>query len=123
MNWDDLQPFLALIRKGSFSGAARHLRVEHATVARRIDRLESGLGLRLFDRLPRGWRPMPKALALVERAEAAEAAMFDLRRQAGGGAEGPVSLSVPPQLTVEILMPRLVRFWTGIRASGHPAFG
>ncbi|MFV0385534.1 LysR family transcriptional regulator [Paracoccus sp. (in: a-proteobacteria)] len=110
MNWDDLQPFLALIREGSLSGAARHLRVEHATVARRMDRLELALGLRLFDRLPRGWRPTPEALALVERAEAAEAALFDLRRLAGGGAEGVVRLSAPPLLAAELLAPRLGPF-------------
>lgn len=110
MNWDDLQPFLALIREGSLSGAARHLRVEHATVARRIDRLENALGLHLFDRLPRGWRATPEALALVERAEAAESALFDLRRQASGGTEGAVCLSAPPLLAAEILTPNLGSF-------------
>jgi DNA-binding transcriptional LysR family regulator len=110
MNWDDLQPFLALIREGSLSGAARALRVEHATIARRMDRLESALGLRLFDRLPRGWRPTAEGQALVARAEAVEASLFDLRRQASGGTEGPVRLSVPPLLAAEVLTPRLGPF-------------
>jgi DNA-binding transcriptional LysR family regulator len=120
MNWDDLRPFLALIREGTLSAAARRLRVEHATVARRIDRLESDLGRKLFDRLPRGWRPTPEALALVERAEAAEAALFDLRRQASGGGDGPVCLSAPPLLAAALLAPYLGPFLErhpGIRLS------
>ena len=71
MNSDDLKPFLALIRQGGLSGPARSLRVERATIARRIVRLEAALGLKLFDRLARGWRPTPEASAPVEKAEAA----------------------------------------------------
>ncbi len=110
MNWDDIQPFLALVREGSLSGAARQLRVEHATVARRIDRLEADLGVRLFDRLPRGWRPTEEAKGLFERAQTAEAAMFDLRRQAVGDLSGPVRISAPPLLAAELLTPRLSPF-------------
>lgn len=110
MNWDDIQPFLSLIREGSLSAAARQLRVEHATVARRIDRLEADLGVRLFDRLPRGWRPTAEAMALVERAQVAEAAMFDIRRQAVGDLTGPVRLSAPPLLATELLAPGLSGF-------------
>lgn len=120
MNWDDVRPFLALIREGSLSGAARRLRVEHATVARRMDRLEADLGQRLFDRFPRGWRPTPEAQAMVERAEAAEAAMQALERQGGGRDEGPVLLSAPPLLAAELLTPKLKAFLVdhpGIRLS------
>ncbi|MGL5011377.1 MAG: LysR family transcriptional regulator, partial [Paracoccaceae bacterium] len=110
MNWDDLRPFLALIRQGSLSGAARLLHVEHATVARRIDRLEADLGQRLFDRLPRGWRPTPEGKALIAPAEAAEAALLALGRTAVSGAEGPVVLSAPPLLAADVLAPRLGPF-------------
>ncbi|MCT4579759.1 LysR family transcriptional regulator [Donghicola sp.] len=72
MNWGDLKPFLALFRECSLSGAAWSLRVEHATIARRIDRIEAALGLKLFDRLARGWRPTYEALAPVEKAEVAD---------------------------------------------------
>ena len=57
MSWDDIRYFLAVMRGGSLSAAARALQVQHSTVARRIDALESALGIRLFDRLPRGWPP------------------------------------------------------------------
>ncbi len=52
--WDDIRYFLELAKTGSLSGAARKLRVEHSTVARRVESLELALGIRLFDRLPKG---------------------------------------------------------------------
>lgn len=53
MDWQDLAYFLALVRHGSMSAAAKALKVDHATVSRRIASLESALGLRLTERLPR----------------------------------------------------------------------
>ena len=66
-DWQDLYYFTVLARTQSLSAAARELRVEHATVGRRIDALEKSLGLRLVDRLPRS-RPLTedgRALARV----------------------------------------------------------
>lgn len=53
MNWDDLKPFLALIQEGSLSGAARSLRVEYATIARRINRMGARLDTSSFIVCPR----------------------------------------------------------------------
>jgi DNA-binding transcriptional LysR family regulator len=53
--WDDLQFFLAVARTGQLSTAARQLRTNHATVSRRIDRLEAALSTKLFERNPRGY--------------------------------------------------------------------
>ncbi|MCA1941453.1 MAG: LysR family transcriptional regulator, partial [Caenispirillum bisanense] len=36
LDWDDLRHFTALADAGTLSAAARRLRVEHATVARRV---------------------------------------------------------------------------------------
>ena len=55
MDWDDLRYFAELARTGSLSAASRSLRVDHTTVARRVSALERSLGVKLFDRLPRGW--------------------------------------------------------------------
>ncbi|APZ54941.1 LysR family transcriptional regulator [Salipiger abyssi] len=108
MNWHDLTVFLALMRQGSLSGAARALGVEHATVARRIDRLERALALKLFDRLPRGWRPTAEADALLPEAEAMEEAAQALARRArGADAGGPVRISAPPVFQARILVPLL----------------
>src|ERR1700761_8196219 len=56
LDWEDLRFALALARHGSLSGAARALGVNHATVSRRIDRLQGAIGQLLFDRRKEGYR-------------------------------------------------------------------
>ncbi|WP_279480828.1 LysR family transcriptional regulator [Aureimonas sp. SK2] len=87
-SWDDLQFFLAVARTGQLSAAARLLRTNHVTVSRRLDRLEKDLGVRLFERSPRGYMLTALGERLVERAGAMErdAAVF-----AEAATEGPTS--------------------------------
>ena len=54
-NWDDLRIFLAVARGESLSAAARLLRMDPATVGRRVARLEQGLGHPLFGKSPQGY--------------------------------------------------------------------
>lgn len=54
MDWDHLRVFLAIARQGQILGAARHIGLNHATVARRLDALERDLGTALFERRPSG---------------------------------------------------------------------
>jgi len=109
--WDDVRYFLVLSQAGSLSQAARALGVEHSTVARRVDALERTLGLRLFDRLPRGWILTPEGDTL-----AAQAARLDDEAQAFARAalgasviQGSVRISAPPVLASHLLVPRLAR--------------
>ncbi|MFT5709231.1 MAG: DNA-binding transcriptional LysR family regulator, partial [Oceanospirillaceae bacterium] len=55
LNWDDLKFFLAVSRAGSVRAAAQDLKVNHATVSRRINGFEHALGQRLFERTPQGY--------------------------------------------------------------------
>jgi DNA-binding transcriptional LysR family regulator len=59
MNWDDLRLVLAVAREGTLSGAARHLRVTHSTVFRRLGAIEESLGVRLFERFRDGYSATP----------------------------------------------------------------
>ncbi|MCA1492747.1 LysR family transcriptional regulator [Sinorhizobium alkalisoli] len=70
--WDDLQFFLAVARTGQLSTAARRLRTSHATVSRRIDRLEFSLKVKLFERNPRGYVLTAMGQRFVETAERIE---------------------------------------------------
>lgn len=54
MDWDHFRVFLAVARDGQLSAAARRLGVNHTTVARRLDALETELGAALFERRPTG---------------------------------------------------------------------
>ena len=54
MDWDNVRVFLAVARAGQFVAAAKRLRLDHATVSRRIASLEAALGAKLFDRRTTG---------------------------------------------------------------------
>ncbi|MDC7712220.1 LysR family transcriptional regulator [Vogesella indigofera] len=112
MQWDDVRFFLQLARQGSLSGTARAMGVEHSTVARRIGQLEASLGVRLFDRLPRGWQLTQEGQNLLPQALAVEAGVLALQRTAATqqAVSGQVRLSAPPQLLSEVLLPELAAF-------------
>lgn len=63
LDWQDMRMFLALGRYRSLSSAARALRVNHATVARRIQALEDSLGESLVERRPDGYVLTPAGKA------------------------------------------------------------
>jgi DNA-binding transcriptional LysR family regulator len=109
LNWDDLRYFLAVVDTGSLTGAARKLRVEHTTVARRIEALEQSLGLRLFDRLPRQWQLTAEGENLVPGSRRLEDEALSLQRVAVGVAplSGTVRISAPPVMASHLLVPQL----------------
>lgn len=109
MNWDDIRVFVALVRAGSLSLAGRQLKVEHSTVVRRIDGLEKALGLRLFDRLPRGWQLTAEGEQLFARAEQMDDCAHAFFREAseGAGLSGTVRMSALPAFSAAFLTPRL----------------
>ncbi|SFM33736.1 transcriptional regulator, LysR family [Marinobacter zhejiangensis] len=69
MNWSHLEYFLAVADCGSLSSAAKQLQVNHSTVARRLEKLEQELGIRLFDRLSHGYQLTEHGLALQQHAQ------------------------------------------------------
>lgn len=54
VNWDHLRCFIAVARAGSLTDAAKDLNISAATLGRRIDALESSLGLKVIKRRPSG---------------------------------------------------------------------
>ncbi|MCX8254463.1 MAG: LysR family transcriptional regulator, partial [Beijerinckiaceae bacterium] len=53
-DWSLYRTFLAVLRDGSLSGAARRLGLAQPTVGRQLDALEADLGAPLFVRSQRG---------------------------------------------------------------------
>lgn len=78
----DLQTVLALLRGGTLAAAAERLQVDTSTVFRALQRMESGLGQRLFERSRAGYRPTELAAALAERAERIESELESARSEA-----------------------------------------
>ena len=74
-NWDDLRLFLAVAREQSLSGAGKVLRLDPATLGRRVARLEKVLQAALFVKSPQGYALTEAGAQLMERAEVAERAM------------------------------------------------
>ncbi len=84
LDWDDLRYALAIGSAGSLAGAARTLGVNHTTVLRRLDALESGLGARLFDRKRSGYHPTEAGFALLEQARHMAIRADEVERQVFG---------------------------------------
>lgn len=74
-HWDDLRLFLAVARAETLSGASATVRLDAATLGRRIARLEKQLGVSLFLKSPQGYAMTDAGQRLMIRAEAAEEAM------------------------------------------------
>lgn len=86
-NWELYRSFLAVMRTGSLSGAARGLSTTQPTVGRHIEALEQALGTSLFVRTPGGLTPNAIASGLVPYAENMEMSAAALVRLASGGAD------------------------------------
>ncbi len=110
VDWDDLRVFLAVAREGSLSGAARALAVNHSTVFRRLNGLEDRLGVRLFERQPRGYVPTPAGDALTETADRVEAEILAAERVLRGRdlqLRGELRVTLPETVS-RLLLPVLI---------------
>lgn len=88
MHWDDLRIFLSVAREESLSGAARSLRIDPATVGRRISRLERDMNAVLFIKSPQGYVVTEAGERLFVHAEAAEQAMGGAISEVRGATKG-----------------------------------
>ncbi|MEC7760528.1 MAG: LysR family transcriptional regulator [Pseudomonadota bacterium] len=80
MDWEDLRYVLAVAEKGSLSGAARKLGVNHATVLRRVNAFEEQMGIAVFDRTARGYRIAPRRRRVLDAMQAVEEAALGVER-------------------------------------------
>jgi DNA-binding transcriptional LysR family regulator len=113
VDWDLCRSFLAVVRQGSLSGAARALGLTQPTVGRHIEALEAKLGTALFTRWQHGLNPTEVALDLVPHVEAMGSAADALIRTASGKTEesrGTVRLTASEVVGAEVLPPMLARF-------------
>ncbi|MAQ85070.1 MAG: LysR family transcriptional regulator [Maritimibacter sp.] len=98
IHWDDLRVFLAVARSESLSGAGRLLRIDPATVGRRMQRLEQGVGAPLFAKSPQGYALTVDGQRLMDHAERAEQAVTGAVEEIGGQAgqlTGQVRIGAP----------------------------
>lgn len=111
--WELYRSFLAVVREGSLSGAARALGLTQPTIGRHITALEEALGASLFTRSQAGLIASEGARSLVPHAEAMASAAAALQRAASGEAKeerGVVRITASEMVGGEVLPAALAAF-------------
>lgn len=108
-DWTLYRTFLAVLRTGGQSQAARELNLTQPTVRRHVEALETALGRTLFVRSSSGLAPNDLALSLRSSAEGmeAQAAAIERRASATDALGGVVRISVSRIVASEVLPPIL----------------
>jgi DNA-binding transcriptional LysR family regulator len=106
------EAFLGVATHGNFSAAALNLRVPLSQVSKRVAKLETQLGARLFQRTTRvvtltdeGKALLPKIHSIMEDLREAEA-LFEHRL----GLAGKIKVTCPPFVAHNLLLPILSEF-------------
>ena len=108
-----METFVRVVETGSFSGAARQLRVGQPAVSKSVAQLEEYLGVKLLTRSTRGLTPTEAGLGYLERAKRAleEAAEAELAaRGAGAGLKGRLRICAAVTFARIHLIPMLPKF-------------
>jgi len=87
-NWDDMRIFLAVARAKGLSGAARTLKMDPATLGRRVARLELAVGAPLFVKSPQGYALTDLGQRMQDKAIEAEEALALAMDEGQGGTRG-----------------------------------
>jgi len=111
IDFDGIQAFVVIAELGGFNKAAEHLHVTQTALTRRVQKLESYLGLRLLDRTTRyveltavGREFLPQAKSIVGEMTAAVGRLKDMSKYARGN----FTLACVPSMAGHIL-PTLIR--------------
>ena len=119
MDWDNVRVFLAVARGGQFVAAAKRLKLDHATVSRRIAALEETIGAKLFDRRTTGAKLTGAGERFISAAEQMESAFLHAQGEISGvdlELAGDVRIGAPDGFSTYYLAGALRDF-----AERHPA--
>lgn len=112
-DWDDVRFFLAVVRSGTLTLAARRLKTDHTTVGRRVTALERALKARLLDRRPSGCTLTAQGERFLPKAEAMEAVATRAHEDIAGSdiaLSGMVRIGAPDGFGSFFLAPRIKGF-------------
>ncbi len=113
MEWHELKAFIAVAETRSFSRAAEQLRLTQPAVSKRIQALEAGVGVALFDRVGKrvylteaGALLHPRALDLLRQLADTEVLLRNLDRRV----DGRLSMATSHHVGLHRLAPVLKSF-------------
>src|SRR6202142_3193632 len=112
-DWHLFRAFLAVVREGSLSSAARVLGTTQPTMGRQVAALEASLGVKLFTRSLDGLSPTEAGLRLIPSSEAMAAAVEAAQRSATGEVDeerGAVRITASEVIGGEVLPSILAGF-------------
>jgi DNA-binding transcriptional LysR family regulator len=113
LEWNDYRVVLAIHRTGGLAPAARLLGINHATVFRQVNAMESRLGARLFDRHRSGYGLTAIGEVALAAAEAMETQVLAAERRMAGGdlsLSGSIRVTAPDDMVQRLLLPMFVAF-------------
>lgn len=120
--WASLRAFEAASRLGSFKAAAAELSVTPTAISHQIKRLETHLGISLFERLHRALKLTPTGRVLARDVQKAfaglERSIDKLKVDGRAKAANMLTVSAVPSLATKWLAPRLHGF-----QAAHPRIG
>ncbi|ROZ66521.1 LysR family transcriptional regulator [Ramlibacter sp. WS9] len=117
-NLDDLRVLLATAETGSLTGAGRRGGLSTAAVSAAIKRLETALGVRLFERTTRSLRPTAEGEVMIDHARRALEIVADGQakvRAGSAGLTGTICITSAAVFAHEMLARWLAEF-----AAQHP---
>lgn len=106
----DLEVVLALVRGRNLATASERLGVDSSTVFRSIQRIEKGIGQRLFERTRSGYIPLDLVEVLAEHAEKIEMQLESARsaaQQKTGDVSGSVRITTTETMLHSFVAPSL----------------
>jgi DNA-binding transcriptional LysR family regulator len=111
VDWDRWQTLLAVFRHGTYAGAARALRVDATTIARRLKQLEKEVGYPLLMRENDRFCPTRRCEPLLAHIETAAEALRGAEQQSADAETGSVwrelCMTAPPFLAANLFAPAL----------------
>jgi len=110
-----LQAFEAIARRRSFALAAAELHLTPSAVSHQVARLENFLGVKLFERSPRGVKLSPAGEAYLQRVAGALGAIGTATDDLRQGVRNSLYVHASPSFASLWLMPRIGQF-----AQSHP---
>lgn len=113
-DWNDLKFLLAVAEAGSTLAAARTLKVDQTTVARRIAALEAAFGLPLMERRQSGYVPTEDGQMALDHARRMASVATDLAGQVDQQRrtlQGVIRLTLTESVANQMITPALSTFY------------